>query len=85
MKVISWKNKPIFTEMIIQLIRQKHFHMVKGFTNVFDDMEIYWVINLTMGGNRAVVWPPIIAIGSGYVSLLTTLNTRAQLFKASLA
>ena len=57
--------------------------MVKGIINAFDHMEIYWVINLTMGGNRAVVWPPVIATGSGYVSLLTTLNTSARLFKTN--
>ena len=42
--------------------------MVKGIINAFDHMEICLVINLTLGGNRAVAWPPIIA--TRYVSLL---------------
>ena len=39
------------------------------------------VIKLTMGGNWGVSWPPVIA--TRYVGFTTTLNTRAQLFKAS--
>ena len=34
--------------------------MVKGIINAFDHMEFCLVIYLTMGGNRAVTWPPII-------------------------
>ena len=48
--------------------------MVKSIINAFDHMEFCLVINLTMGGNRAVTWPPIIATGN--VSFATTLNTR---------
>ena len=35
--------------------------MVKGIINVFDHLEFCLVIQLTMGGNQAVTWPPIIA------------------------
>ena len=48
--------------------------MVKGIVNAFDHMELCLVINLTMGGDRAVRWPPIIA--TRYISFATTLNTR---------
>ena len=48
--------------------------MVKGIINAFDHMEFCLVINLTMGGNRAVTWPPIVA--TRYVSFATILNTR---------
>ena len=47
------------------------FHMVKGIINVFDHIEFCLVITLTMGGNRAVTWPPINAIR--YVSLAPSL------------
>ena len=47
--------------------------MVKGIINAFDHMEYCLVINLTIGGNQAVTWPPIIATRN--VSLATTLNT----------
>ena len=58
--------------------------MVKGLINTFDHREFCFVFNLTIGGNQAVAWPPIIA--ARYVSIATTtINTRAQLFKASLA
>ena len=57
--------------------------MVKDIVNVFDHMEFRLVINLRMCGNLAVIWPPMIA--TRYVSFATTFNTRAQLFKASLA
>ena len=57
--------------------------MVIGIINVFDLIEFCLVINLTIGSNRAVTWPPVIA--TRYASLATTLNTRARLFKASLA
>ena len=50
--------------------------MVKGIINTFDHMEFCLVINLTMGGNRAVACPPIIAIRN--VSFATILNIRLQ-------
>ena len=50
--------------------------MVKGIVNAFDHMEFCLVINLTMGGIRAVTWPPVIATRN--VSFATTLNTRQQ-------
>ena len=74
MKVISWKNKPIFTEIILLFLKQTQFHMIKGIINAFDHMQFCLVINLTIGGNWAVTWPPIIA--TRYVSFATTLNTR---------
>ena len=40
--------------------------------NAFDLMEFCLVINLTMGGNWAVIWPPIIA--TRYVNFATTLG-----------
>ena len=97
LKVISWKYKPIFTEIILLLKRQKRqntipygqrhipygqrhipydqrqFHMVKGIINAFDHMKFCLVINLTMGGNWAVTWPPIIV--TRYVSFASTLNS----------
>ena len=50
------------------------FRMVKGIINAFDHMEFCLVLNLTMGGNQAVTWPPIIA--TRYVSFAPALNTR---------
>ena len=50
--------------------------MVKGIINAFDHTELCFIINLTVGGNRAVTWPPIIATRN--VSFATTLNTRQQ-------
>ena len=47
--------------------------MVNGIINAFDHMEFCLVINLTMGGNGAVTWSPIIA--TKYVSFATTSNT----------
>ena len=76
MKVISWKNKPIFTEIILMFIDKTRFHMVKGIINAFDHMEFCLVIKLTMGGNQAVTQPPIFA--TGYVSFATALNTMSQ-------
>ena len=52
---------------------QRHYH-------VFDHMEFCLVIKLTMGGNWAVTWSP--KVDNRFVSFTTTLNTRAQLFKA---
>ena len=46
--------------------------MVKGIINAFDHMEFCLIINLLMGGNLAVTWPPIIA--TRYVSFATILN-----------
>ena len=40
--------------------------------NAFDHMEFCLVINLTMGGNWADIWPPIVA--TRYVSFATTLK-----------
>ena len=37
-------------------------------------MEFCLVINVTIDGNQAVTWPPIIA--TRYVSFATTLNTK---------
>ena len=37
-------------------------------------VEFWLVMNLTMGGNRAVTWQPIVA--TRYVKFATTLNTR---------
>ena len=48
--------------------------MVKDIINAFDHMGFCLVINVTMGGNQAVTWPPIIA--TRYVRFATTLNTR---------
>ena len=35
--------------------------MVKGIFNAFDHMELCLVINLAIGGNQAVAWPPVTA------------------------
>ena len=70
MEVISWKNMPIFTEIILLLIRQTQFHKVKGIINAFDHIELCLVINLTTGGIWAIPRPPILA--TGYVSFATT-------------
>ena len=70
MKVISWKNKPIFTEITLPVIRQNTIPYAKAFHH----LEFCLVINLIMGGNLAVTWPPIIA--TRYVSFATTLNIR---------
>ena len=55
MKVISWKNKPIFTEIILVFIRQN--------TIPYDQRhyQFCFVIKLTTGGNRDVSLPPVIA------------------------
>ena len=74
MKVISWMNKPVFTKIILLFEDKTKFHMVKGITNAFDHVEFCLVINLTMGGSRAVTWLPLIA--TRFVSFATTLNTR---------
>ena len=51
MKVISWKNMPIFTEIILLLIRQTQCHMVKGIINAIDHME-FWVATGLFHGHR---------------------------------
>ena len=43
--------------------------MVKGIVNAFDHMEFCLVLNLTMCGNLAVTWPPLIA--TRYASFAT--------------
>ena len=72
MKVISWKNKAVFTEIILLLYDKTQFDMVKGIINAFDHMEFCLVINLTMGDNPTVTWPPLIA--TRFVSFATTLK-----------
>ena len=68
MKVISWKNEPIFTKIILLLTRQKtQFRIVKGIINASDHMELCLVINLTIGGKGAISWLPIFA--TGYICL----------------
>ena len=62
--VISWKNKPILSEIILLFIKQ----------NTIPYMEFCLVINVTRGGNWVVTRPPIIA--TRYVIFVTTLNTR---------
>ena len=49
-------------------------HLILTMPNAFDHMEFCSVINLTTGGNQAVIRPPTIA--TRYVSFATTLNTR---------
>ena len=54
MRVISWKNKPIFTELILLFMRQNtitHGPIIYA----FDHTEFCFVINLTMCGNWAVI------------------------------
>ena len=70
MKVISWKNKSIFTEIILLFIRQNTIPYGQSIINAFDHMEFCLVINLTMNGKWAVTWPPIIATGYRLVSYL---------------
>ena len=53
LKAISWKNKPIFTEISLLFIRQTQFHMVKGIISAFDHME-FCLVKLTMCGNLAL-------------------------------
>ena len=50
--------------------------MVKNTVNAFNHMEFCLVINLTVDGNRAVIWPPIIAtMYASYSSTLTLLHS----------
>ena len=85
MKVIFWKKKLIFTEIILLFIRQNTIPcgQSKGIVNAFDQMGFCLDINLIMGGNHTVTWSPIIATRYLYVSFAISLKTRAQLFKAS--
>ena len=40
MKLISWENKPIFTEIVLLFKENKiHIHMVKGIISAFDRMD----------------------------------------------
>ena len=48
--------------------------MVKSIINAFDHMEFCFVINLIMGGNRAVKQQTMFA--TKYVSSATTFYTR---------
>ena len=48
--------------------------MVKGIINAFDYMEFCLVINLAVGGNRAVTWP--LTIATWNIGFATTLSTR---------
>ena len=69
MEVISWKNMPDFTEIILLLIRQN--------TNPYGQRHYQWycvVINLTKAGNFAIPRPPVFA--SGCVSFATTFYTK---------
>ena len=69
MKVISWRNKPIFTEIMILRIRQNTF------LYAFDHMEFCFVIELTMDGNQVVIRPPMVDTRCG-VSVATAFYTR---------
>ena len=77
MEVISWQNMTIFTEIILLLISQTQFHIVKGIINAFDHMELCFVINLTKDGNWAITRSPIFAtvcvtFATGCVTFATT-------------
>ena len=54
MNVISIKNKPIFTEIILLLIRQNTIPYGQG-TNAFDLMQFCLVIALKIDGNRGLM------------------------------
>ena len=76
---ISWKIKPISTEIINFLAckTKQKFHMIKGIINAFEHMEFCLVINKTTGGNQAAIWlPPMFA--TMHVNFATILNTRYQ-------
>ena len=74
MEVISYRNMPIFTEIILLLIRQNTIPFgQRQIDNAFDHMELRFVINLTKECSWAIIWPPIFATGrTGYVSFVTT-------------
>ena len=73
-KVISWKNKPVFTEIILLHINRTKFNLAKGIINAFDQMEFCLVIKLTMDGNLAIILPPMFA--TRYDSFASTFYTR---------
>ena len=56
------------------MIKHNSIIMVKGIIYAFDHMEFCLVLNLTIGGNRAVTWPPI--IDTWNVGFATALNPR---------
>ena len=64
MKAISLTNKPIFTEIILLLIRQ----------STIPYMEFCLVIDWTMDGNQVVILPPMFA--TRCVSFATALSTK---------
>ena len=68
LKEISWKNRPIFTEIGHLLVRQTQFHI-----------EICYVINLPMGAKWAVIWPPCLLQGMLVLLLLFILATHYKL------
>ena len=51
--------------------------MVKGTIHAFDNMEFCLAINMTIGGDRAVIWPSRIATRN--VSLATTCYLQEKL------
>ena len=51
MEIISWKNMPIFTDIILLLKRQNTIPYSQRQINAFDHMGLCLVINLTKGGN----------------------------------
>ena len=67
---------PIFSEIILLLIRQNTIPYGQRHINAFDHMEFCLVISLTKGGNWANPLPPIFA--TGYVNFATSLYTRQQ-------
>ena len=48
-QVISWKNKPIFTEIILLFIRQNKNPYGQSIIGAFGHMEFSLIINLKMG------------------------------------
>ena len=65
MKVISSKNKPIFIEIILLLIRQNTipYGQRHYIINAFDLMEFCLVIDLKMDGNRVVMRHQYLLLG----------------------
>ena len=64
MKIISWKNKPIFTKLTLPFVRQTQFHLVKGIINAVDHMEFCLVIKLIMGCTRLLHGHPKLLLGT---------------------
>ena len=52
MEIVSWKNVPSFTEIVL-LIRQ-NTNSIWSIINAFDHMELCLVINLTKGDKKAI-------------------------------